>query len=346
MHKNLKTILFIAGAFVGVATLLAVQSLSGYESVTKVLSGKTESEVFRNYGLLAVGLVGVVAALIRLSYTDTQQRQDKRSDLFERFRKSSEMLDSKNMAVRQAAIYTLAEIAKEQPAEFYIIVQSLFCGFLRHASAEQKQLCSDWEWTLKSHVARAPVWPPVRADMQDAISMFSQLRKVVPNSGQIEESAKYRPELAGLFVAGGTFVGVDFSNSNFEQSIFCDTKLTAIIFNNCDLNGVNLDRAIIRGCEMTNCRFGKMFLRWSQITASALTGRVDGWVDFTGALAIAFDYSVEEGRGTIPFASLAKFGVSQPPFKNETEQVFARIDVIERENLAEQEEISARSETE
>lgn len=348
MHKYLKTIVFIAGALAGIVSLLGIQKLTSYETISALLTDEAASAVVRNYGPLAVGVVGIVTALIRLSYTNTQQSQEKRSDLFERFRKSSEMLDSNNMAVRQAGIYTLAEIAKEQPAEFYIIVQSLFCGFLRHASAEQKELHGDWNATLKHYVARTPDWPPVRADMEDAINQFSQLRSSVSNSKRIEKTASYEAELRGLFIPGfTTFRDTDFSNSNLEQSVFCDTVLTCATFDRSNLDGVNMDRAKLIGCRITRCHFQKITFRWSAFSDTICTGFADDRVDLTGAMANNSGFYVSDRFNKPMFETLSDLEAMQPQFESFKEQDIARSAAIETEEFETLEEIfSSNSETE
>lgn len=333
MQIRSQILMLIAGMFIGAAFLLSIQSIVVFDSIAALLADESASAVVRNYGLLAFGLFGIAAAVIRLAYTDTQQEQDKRSDLFDRFQKSSHMLDSDNISVRQAGLYTLAEIAKEQPAEFYVMVQSLFCGFLRHESTQQRQSIEGLQETLKHFIARSPDWPAPRADVRDAISLFSQLRKVVPDSKKIEKNASFTPDLAGLFVPGYTLKELDLSRSVLSHSIFCDSNLLNVNLSSCSLKNVNMDRSIINFCDMTECAYEKLTFRWSQISRTTLEGFAEGWVDFTGAAAQEFHHSDSGGVGRTTLQGLAKHGVSAPQFDDFQEQAFARLTAAEREEF-------------
>lgn len=332
MHKYLKTIVFIGGALAGIVALLGIQKLVSYESLSILLNDESASAVVRNYGLLALGLVGIVTAMIRLSMADTQQRQDKRSDLFDRFQKSSEMLNSENMAVRQAGLYTLAEIAKEQPNEFYIMVQSLFCGFLRNASTEQKQISGDWKMKLESHVARKPEWPDPRADMQDAIQLFSQLRNNISGSYSIELHADFVGDLSGLFLPGTRLTKVNLSSCLLKESVFCDTHLTLFDFGSSDLQSANLDRAIIAVCEFDACTLGKTNFRWTQFEHTKFNCNTYDWVDFKGAYAYSGEFKLQT-YGLMSLKGLSKLGSAEPEFDDHAEQSRARSEAISEEEF-------------
>lgn len=336
MHNNRKAILFSAGAIAGVFSLLGVQSLASYDSIAMLLADQSASAVARNYGLLAAGLIGLFVGSVRLTMASERQSQDKRSDLFDRFQRSSEMLDSQNMAVRQAGLYTLAEIAKEQPADFYIMVQSLFCGFLRHASDQQKKLHGDWESTLKLYIARTPDWPSIRADMEDAIALFSQLRSVVPGSKGIEKRAEYKPGLKGLFIPGFTsFENLDFSNSNLEQSVFCDAVFATANFDGSNLEHVNMDRTCLFGCHIRGCHFEKLTFRWSAFAHTICTGFTADRVDLTGTMATKSDFYISDIFKQRTLESLVASEKLQPQFESFEEQKIARNAAIEMEKKSE-----------
>jgi len=320
MHKYLKTIVFIGGAFAGVVTLLGIQSLAGNNGVAAALQNQTASAVVRNYGLLAIGLVGIVTAIIRLSMADTQQRQDKRSDLFDRFQKSSEMLNSENIAVRQAGLYTLAEIAKEQPNEFYVIVQSLFCGFLRQASVEQWN--NEAENIKIQETADCPfepiAWGPVRADIQDAIELFSKSRKVIKNSVNIEKAAEFKANLRGLYIPGGSFQHIDLTGCDLDTAKLDDAAFVAVTFNGVSLVGASMKRTQFWSCQLKDLFVNYTDMRWAFFSGGVLSVAVDGPVKLDATLAddLEFEGDIFDALSPEPVTGeIKKFPHYTQPFE-------------------------------
>ncbi len=234
-------LMLCAGVFIGAGIVLGVQSLEGFESVSKLLADESASAVVRNYGLLAAGLVTFAVAALRYGisvqqlahekHTRAQQHAlEKHGNLNERYQQSAAMLGHESISIRQAGLFSLADIAKEAPKDFYIKVQSLYCGFLREASGRQKLLCPDWEEQFKTHIARRPDLPPIRADMEDAIQQFSRLRKKIVNAEEIEISENFKPVMTDLFMPGYNLVDLDLSRCILDGSILSDTIITHTSF--------------------------------------------------------------------------------------------------------------------
>lgn len=301
MHKYLKTILFIAGAFTGIVALLGIQKLESFDTIAGLLNDQAASAVLRNYGLLAIGLVGIVSAVIRLSMADTQQRLDKRSGLFDRFQKSSEMLDSSNMAVRQAGLYTLAEIAKEQPTEFYIIVQSLFCGFLRQASSRHKVSCEAQIEEAKKSPNKQLDWPTIPPDMQDALELITQVRNDAQNSLKIEARADHIMNLRGVFMPGGTFINITLKDTDISESTFDDSSFMGCIFDGSVLINTNVNRCAFDGCDLSNLHLSGTQMRMTCFWDGKISIVEAINVNFTGTRVENTDFPADIfGEDTCP----------------------------------------------
>lgn len=316
MHNYRKAILFFAGAIAGVFAVLGVQSLANYDSIADLFADQSASAVARNYGLLAAGLIGLFVGSVRLTMASERQSQDKRSDLFDRFQKSSEMLDSKNIAVRQAGLYTLAEIAKEQPKEFYILVQSLFCGFLRHASNEQRALCQDFPKSKQDQPAIPRKWPTARADMQDAINLFTQLRKVVRQAVEIERAEKYGPDISGLFVPGYDWQSIDFSACKLDNCVLSDSTFTYANFKGCSIVNGYVDRAKFYSSRLESIWIDKTYVRWTWFDKVQISTNNEGEIRFEGSGGIDLQFS---GKREQPMTDIHPVKLTPEPFPHFTD---------------------------
>lgn len=230
------------------------------------------STILRNFGLIFVGGYGIYLADRRLKSIDRQHALDKRSELFDRFQRSSAMLDSPNQALRQAGIHVLAEIAKEEPIEFFDRVTNLLCSFLRQASDEQRELAKEIDIYELPVPATSPVWPKQRADMIEAIQQLSVLRSGVV-MGEFEGGTlDVVVDLQGLFVPGFNLSNILFYKCNLSGAVFADTAQSEVVFMNCPMHSAIFYRARLRGCVFQYCKAEIINFNWCFIAHTILLG--------------------------------------------------------------------------
>ena len=126
----------IYGAIAGSAAALGALVwqwgwLSGGES------GNTPNETLRNLGLVIAGVIAFPIAIWRAIVADRQSRaslrQAKIADegfLFDRYQRGAEMLGSETLSVRLAGIYSLEQLAKDDPEQYHIQIVMSFCSFV------------------------------------------------------------------------------------------------------------------------------------------------------------------------------------------------------------------------
>lgn len=262
--KYLFIIMAIIGLLVGLVIITALfLGFSDSKSVA-LLTDESRSEIIRNYGIIAFGVLGFFFAGIRLLFLDRQHVLAKRSALFDRFQKSSAMLSDDNIAIRQAGIFSLTEIAMEEPDEFYILVQSLFCGFLRHASNELREHAATEDQNLAAESATRPEWPEPRADMVDALNSFGKLRQKLSRAKGLETGAEYKPNLSGLFVPGFKIVNQDFEDCDLRGAVFSDSYQERNEYYRSNLDHSNFDRAEINFCTFRDLAIKPWSVRFAQ----------------------------------------------------------------------------------
>ena len=58
----------------------------------------------------------------------------------DRYQKGAAMLGDGRLSVREAGIFALSAMVKRDPETYYLVVQKLFCSFMRDRSREQKEV--------------------------------------------------------------------------------------------------------------------------------------------------------------------------------------------------------------
>jgi hypothetical protein len=103
--------------------------------------GKTvRSEVFRNFGLVAVALGALIVGSWRAYTANRQANLADRGHVTDRFAKAVEMLGAENSAtVRTGAVYALGRVARDSIKQDHIPVMQVLCQFIRNSPYAEAQ---------------------------------------------------------------------------------------------------------------------------------------------------------------------------------------------------------------
>jgi len=163
-----------------------------------------------------------------------------RAHNIDRYTRAANMLDSDQIAVRQAAVYTLLELGRADTANFYNLVIRLLAGFARARSAEftRHQAERDHQRKLRQYSFPSPQdklevetdETVAFSDLYDAISGIGLLREQYPNGVEAERTAKFTLNLSGIVGARRAFAEVDFSSTNLREADFTGAHLRELNF--------------------------------------------------------------------------------------------------------------------
>lgn len=295
--------LFAVGcAILGFALLYNLDWFAAAFNSNPPATQEEASSILRNFGLVLVGGYGIYLADRRLKAIDRQHALDTRSELFDRFQRSSAMLDSQNQALRQAGIVVLAEIAKEKPTEFYDRVINLLCSFLRQASDEQRELAAKKvEVSKVRNSAGTPNWPKPRSDMVEAMKQLGSLRSGIAMGSIQGANPDSKADLEGLFVPGFELSDFVFYRCNLSRAVFADTVQSRIVYQHCELHRTMFDRASLSDCAIQYCTANVISFAWCSIIQTIMMGGSFKIMSFKNGYADQKTIESAETTGTTGF---------------------------------------------
>ena len=186
--------------------------------------GESGSTTIRNIALVLAGFVALILALWRGAIGGRQAVAAKQAVLDGRYQRGIEMLASDSLSARLGGIYSLRNLAENQPEQYHLQVMRVLCAFVRYPprydseEAERDSGRADAEANPRKHVHGRP---RARADVQavmDAIGLRSEVGL------EIEKRDDFVIDLNGA----------DLSWTNLEKANLA----------NADLTFANLSRAV------------------------------------------------------------------------------------------------------
>ena len=241
----------------------------------EITVGFNRSEIFRNFGLAALALIGLGLAIWRSILAHRAHKLSEAGLIIDRFQKGAAMLESEELSVRLAGIYALRDLALSDPDETYITVQDLLCDFIREKSSSRKE-DTDPPPTTEDSTTYGPV-PP---DQQKAVETFSWLRSRVPNANELEEdwSAKLDganfsgANLAMINLSGASLTRANLSNAYLWQANLSDTFLYEVNLTHANLMSANFSGSSLQDVDLTGAQLWFSDLSNSSFRRVNLTG--------------------------------------------------------------------------
>lgn len=247
------------------------------------------SVVIRSLGLLILGIIALILAAIRTSTATRQTNLSERGQNTERFQKAAAMLGDELLSLREAGIFALEELAKQDPKNHFMPVQKLLCAFIRDRSDQQRAIkgedatskATDINEALASLAAvrKAVLWffvikAPVNindAYFEECIAIGAQLQSIVCDRNAFKKENFDRADFRH-----GSFSEVDFTKANLEKTDFSRAKANKGNFQNivgiaskwrhANLRDSNFERAFIIDAVVYGANFSGSNLSKSNIS--------------------------------------------------------------------------------
>jgi hypothetical protein len=230
--------------------------------------GTSRSEVFRNLGLLAVAIIGLlvgtwraITAFIqaRAAYRQAtaatnqaeaaiEQARIAEQGLFtDRFSAAVEQLGSTQLPVRLGGIYALWRLAGDSPERDVVSVIDILCAFVRnppHAHADSMR-------------------PDVQAILNLIFAKKARYRDHLPPGYLLDLT---HANLTNAALTGANLTGADLAYANLAQSSLWGANLTHVKLTNANLCHVFLADANLRDANLRDAN-----LRDADLTDACLT---------------------------------------------------------------------------
>ena len=250
-------------------------------------SDTSRSEVVRNLGLLAAGLIGLGVGIWRAvtAYMQAQasQRQAEAANeqsqaaieqvrvaeqghITDRFSRAVEQLGSKELPVRLGGIYALWRLIKDSQ-KHAISVIDILCAFARHPPHETAQ-GSD------PGATKAGPTNKIRADVQTVMDLIGYMQ------------TNYRELLPAEYIlglAGANLSGADLFRANLREAYLCDANLSEANLREANLMRAYLPDTNLTRADLTRAHLAGAVLADAELTDAELTGAELTGAELTGA---------------------------------------------------------------
>lgn len=201
---------------------------------TELEEHESQSAIVRNYGLLPLGVIGLILAGWRTKTASDQRdiankqsqtsidqvRIAQQGQYADRYAKAAAMLSDDKMPVCEAGIFALKELAEADPEGHYFPVQNLLCSFIRNYDRKDDDTkCS--------------------SDVIEALRAFSDLRN--RENYLIELRKKWKPDLEGVFLCNfpGHLRRINFTNAILDYADLSESDFSGARLKGASLTGTN-----------------------------------------------------------------------------------------------------------
>lgn len=266
------------------------------------------SAVVRNLGLVAIGVIGMPFAIWRAmtAYGQSQAAIDqarianRQADLAEkgliidRFQKGAQMLESNELSLRLAGIYTLRELATSDPDETYLLVLDLLCDFVRERSKVRDKSSSPVPGLLEEQFG------PFPTDLKKAMETICWVRQKVPDAFSYEPNG-WRLDLSAANLSSMQLPSAFLSKANLSYAKLAYANLTNADLRQADLSwvrpgkvywqGVNLSKADLNCANLSNADLRSANMSEARLFDTDLSGANLYRAQLSGALSFNTNFS-------------------------------------------------------
>ncbi|MFT6580708.1 MAG: hypothetical protein ACJAU6_001137 [Alphaproteobacteria bacterium] len=198
--------------------------------------GKTvRSEVFRNFGLVAVALGALIVGSWRAYTANRQANLADRGHVTDRFAKAVEMLGAENSAtVRTGAVYALGRVARDSIKQDHIPVMQVLCQFIRNSPYAEAQEEAIKAYEIVTERGDNLTENPIIQECSDTIAALEVISQRSEDQRIWEKTQGFVPSLNRARLPLMGLSKADFSHLEMEDAdLRCSTLRGAI------LDGVN-----------------------------------------------------------------------------------------------------------
>jgi hypothetical protein len=275
-----------------------------YESSGGVKEVKTDRlKIIQNLGLFILALAGLGLASWRsltahrqanaaLDQAKTALRQAEiaqSGQYVDRYAKAAQMLDSDRLAVRQAGIYALRELALVDPKNHKTLAIELLASFAKFRSSEELTKAG-------TQIDQKKV--PTAADIVDAVMNLARAREQADISVSLESidfisvNVLDHIDLHGIGFSRSTWYLVNSVGTKYRHCYFLAAKFEYCTFARCDFEFGWFPRTAFRsttfrGSNLTRARFMGIELNQTTFEGCNLSGASFG--DIKGPITEGFE---------------------------------------------------------
>jgi uncharacterized protein YjbI with pentapeptide repeats len=312
--------------------------------------GASRSEIFRNFGLLVLALIGLGFGVWRAWTAHRQANVAEQGNFTERFSTAVEHLGSPELPVRLGGIHALWRLAKDSPKRDVTSVIDILCAFVRnppHVSVDPPEpRVVELDQVMAAAGDDASPAEKLRPDVQTVVDLIgdkeAEYRRHLPPNYRLDlsgadlhganlglanlEGADLRvadligadlvgAKLTGAILMAANLEGARLSVANLTGATLTIAKLTHANLTHAALTGATLVGAKLMSANLTNAKLADADLTGADLTDADLmdadlTGADLGHSNLTGANLTGADF---EGAVSIPNLSLACADPNHPP---------------------------------
>jgi uncharacterized protein YjbI with pentapeptide repeats len=236
-------------------------------------------EDWRNLALIVATGIGLPVAIWRswvahkqVRLTHEQVRLAEAGQNADRYQKGAAMLGDKRLPVREAGIFALSAMANRDPDNYYVVVQKLFCSFIRDRSREQmeafekqhkesddtgKKITPDVQTALKefSYLFRDASsirfeWQYTECDLKDTNLRNADLQFAFLHKANLRETKLCEADLCKAHLQETNLQRADLQRANLQRANLQRANLQRANLDGADLEGANLQRANLQGANL------------------------------------------------------------------------------------------------
>jgi uncharacterized protein YjbI with pentapeptide repeats len=204
---------------------------------------------------------------------EEQTNADRRRRITETYSKAITQLASDKLEERLGGIYTLENIAKESPDDYWTVMETL-TAFVRER-ARRKAPKQDVPWTMASLYESAEPTSP-RGSATDIAAVLTVIRR--------RDEANFQREKDSFDLSNTDLEQANLYRANLTGANLYRAKLTDANLSRANLTGANLSRANLTGAQLPNTNLYRAKLTDANLTRAKLTG-----ADLTSADLILAD---------------------------------------------------------
>ncbi|MBI4092583.1 MAG: pentapeptide repeat-containing protein [Candidatus Kerfeldbacteria bacterium] len=260
----------------------------------------SRSEIVRNLGLLAVGIVGLVFGIWRAYTAHTQAKASAKQaetgaqvHVTSSFTAAVEQLGNKQLPVRMGGIYALWRLAEDSPERHTVTVIDILCAFARnppHGPATSLQLATRKKTKAGNKQTKDSgpnVIPRLRSDVQAILTLIgrnSKYRKYLSENYRLNfQSADLsladlrETEFNGADLGGAIFFAAFLTDANLEKVNLIRANLEGAYLDRANLIHADLRSAVMARCSLVNAclivaDLAGTNLRWANLYRANLEG--------------------------------------------------------------------------
>lgn len=237
-------------------------------------NGESGSTTIRNVVLVIGGVWALRLTVRRINVADRRAETARKSLLYDRYQRSSEMLGGRLLAVRLGGIYALQQLATEHPDPFLPLIVRQYCAFVRHPFEGKDGKAGGGR--------RAPAGEPetlcedVRAAMEVIVALGGDpktRKKVTGLSLDLSGANLSEASLSGADLSGAILSHANLFLANLSGANLSDANLFRAAVSRTILSHANLSRALLVGANLSG----------SNLSGANLSGAHLSGVDLSGA---------------------------------------------------------------